>query len=99
MMLSLPLSGDPFDFYRAPSCAGPDLLPGAAGWFRGFFDLREIVSAVGRYYLLPAVQVRDMKDATVVLSWEADPARLGVHFVTQSRAGLQPFYVSRLKTP
>jgi hypothetical protein len=100
VMTSLPLSGPPFDFYRDHLVRGDRIYfqvqPSGYG---EFVDLPGIVSAVGRYYLLPAVQVAELKQATVVLTWYADPATLGVHFVTQSQDGLQPIYVSRLKTP
>ena len=98
--LNLPLTGAPFDFYRAHLVRGDRIFfQVAPGGYGEFATLPQIVAAVGRYYLLPAVQVPDLKDATVVLSWEADPARLGVHFVTQAEDALEPFYVSRLKTP
>ena len=67
--------------------------------FGRFFDLPSIVAAVGRFYLLPAVQVPDLREATVVLSYFADPSLLHIHFPIQSRAGLQPIFVSRIKTP
>jgi hypothetical protein len=100
VMLNLPLSPEPFDFYRDRLVRGDRVyFLVAPGGFGEFFTLPEIVAAVGRYYLLPAVQVPDVKDATVVLSWNADPATLGVHFVTQARAGEQLIFVSRLKAP
>ena len=71
----------------------------AAGGYGEYFDLPEIVAAVGRYYLLPAVQVAELKDATVVVSLNADPATLGVRFLAQDRAGQQLIFVSRLKPP
>jgi hypothetical protein len=100
VMLNLPLTGAPFDFYRDHLVRGDRIFfQVAPGGYGEFFTLPEIVSAVGRYYLLPGVQVPEMKSATVVLSWEADPNRLGVHVVTQSEDALEPFYVSRLKSP
>jgi hypothetical protein len=100
VMMALPLDPGPFDFYRDRLVRGDrvyfDVAPGGYG---EFFTLPEIVAAVGRYYLLPAVEVPRLKDATVVVSWNADPAKLGVHFVTQSQAGVQLIFVSRLKTP
>jgi hypothetical protein len=100
VMTSLPLSGPPFDFFRAHLVRGDRIYFNVAPGGYGEFDtLPQIIAAVGRYYLLPAVQVPDIKDATVVVSWNLDPALLGIHFVTQSADELQPYYVSRLKSP
>jgi hypothetical protein len=56
-----------------------------------------VVTAAGRYWLLPAVEVEDVDDATVVVSWERDPAELGLRFSEQQRAGQQLFFVSRIE--
>ncbi len=64
--------------------------------FGAGIDLRGVVTAAGRYWLLPAVQVEDVDDATVVVSWERDPAELGLRFSEQHRAGQQLFFVSRI---
>ena len=40
----------------------------------GTLDLHDTVAALGRWYLAPATEVTDPADATVVLSYEADPA-------------------------
>ena len=61
--------------------------------------LPEAITAVGRFYLLPAVQTTSLRDATVVVSYFEDPALLHLRFVTQVEAGLQPLYVSRLRSP
>jgi hypothetical protein len=45
------------------------------------------------------VQVANVRDATVVLSYYRDPGALHVHFPTQAEAGLQPIYVSRIRAP
>jgi hypothetical protein len=89
-----------FDFYKEHLVRGDRIyFQVAPGGFGEFYDLPGIVAALGRYYLLPAVQVPDLKDATVVVSLNADPGTLGVRFVTQSRAGQQLIFVSRLKRP
>ena len=67
--------------------------------FSSFMDLPTAVETAGRYYLLPAVQVTDLRKATVVVSWLADPGLLHVHFVTQKRLGLQLMFVSRIRAP
>jgi hypothetical protein len=94
------LPSDVFDFYRDRLVRGDriyfDVAPGGYGQF---FDLPGIVAALGQYYLLPAVQVSDLEHATVVLSYDTDPAKLGVHFPTQDRAGQQLIFVSRLRSP
>jgi hypothetical protein len=63
------------------------------------FDLPGIVEALGRFYFLPAVQTASLRDATVVVSYFADPSLLHVTFLTQVRAGLQPLWVSRISAP
>jgi hypothetical protein len=65
--------------------------------FGAGLDLRSVVTAAGRYWLLPAVEVEDVDDATVVVSWERDPAELGLRFSEQQRAGQQLFFVSRIE--
>jgi hypothetical protein len=94
------LKSDVFDFFRDRLVRGDrmyfDVAPGGYG---EFFDLPGIVAALGEYYLLPAAHVAGLKDATVVLSFNADPARLGVRFLTQDRAGEQLIFVSRAKFP
>lgn len=64
--------------------------------FSDYVDLATVVAAAGRLWLLPAVQVEDLDDATVVVSWERDPAELGLRFSEQHRAGQQLFFVSRI---
>ena len=61
-----------------------------------FLDLPQSVAAIGRYYLLPAVAAPDLRRANIVVSWEQDPALLGVKLGEQERAGLQLFFVSRI---
>jgi hypothetical protein len=93
----LGLPGDPFDFFAANVGSGDrvyyQVKPSGLGHF---LDLPQSVAAVGRYYLLPAVSEPDLDRANVVVSWEEDPAKLGVRFSEQQRAGLQLFFVSRI---
>jgi hypothetical protein len=95
----LPLPSDVFDFYAHYVGRGDriyyQVLPSGFG---EFCDLRTCVSEVGDYYLLPAVEVPDLRHATVVISYFADPALLKIHFPVQVRAGLNPFVVSRIRS-
>jgi hypothetical protein len=94
------LDGQIFDFYASLLSKGDrvyfQVMPGG---FSGDYDLPTIVQALGRFYLLPAVQTTDLKDATVVVSYFEDPALLRTRFITQVRAGLQPLWVSRIRAP
>jgi hypothetical protein len=89
--------GDPFDFFAANVGRGDRVFyqvkPSGLGHF---LDLPQSVAAIGRYYLLPAVAESDLRRANVVVSWEQDPALLGVELGEQQRAGLQLFFVSRI---
>jgi hypothetical protein len=93
----LGVPGDPFDFFAANVGRGDRVFyqvkPSGLGHF---LDLPQSVAAIGRYYLLPAVSERDLRRANVVVSWEQDPALLGLKFGDQQRAGLQLFFVSRI---
>jgi hypothetical protein len=51
----------------------------------GTLDLHDTVAALGRFYLAPAVEVTDPADATVVVSFESDPAALGLRYLGQRR--------------
>jgi hypothetical protein len=94
------LDGQIFDFFAAYLAKGDrvyfQVMPSG---YSPSFDLPSIVAALGRWYLLPAMQTTDLKNATVVVSYFEDPAKLHVKFLTQVRAGLQPLWVSRIKAP
>jgi hypothetical protein len=64
----------------------------------GTLDLHDTLAALGRYYLLPAVEVTRLDRATVVVSYEADPGRLGRRFRSQIELG-NSLRVSRLAEP
>jgi hypothetical protein len=64
----------------------------------GTLDLHDTVAALGRFYLLPAVEVTDLNDATVVISYHADPSSLGRAFLAQRQNG-PDIYISRLANP
>ncbi len=96
----LGINGGIFDFFASY------LAPGDRVYFQvepsGFssdIDLPTAISDLGNFYFLPAMQTTSLADATVVVSYFEDPALLHVKFVTQVRAGLQPIWVSRIKSP
>jgi hypothetical protein len=97
---AMQLPADVFDYYADRVRRGDRVyfLVMKSGFGR-YFDLGQAVSAIGRFYLLPAAQVADPRAATVVLSYYADPASLGFRYLTQSQAGAQPIYVSRRRAP
>jgi hypothetical protein len=87
-----------FEWYRDQLRSGDRYyLYGARGAFGEFADLRTTVRAVGRAYFVPAVEVDRVEDANVIVSWEADPAELGLRYVIQVQAGRQPYFVSRVE--
>lgn len=47
----------------------------------GTLDLHDTVAAIGRFFFLPAVEVRSPGDATVVFSYDADPGALHQRFI------------------
>jgi len=59
-------------------------------------NLSGAVVAAGSFYLLPAVRTTELKDATVVVSYQVNPKILGARYVSQVRDGQQLFFVSRL---
>jgi hypothetical protein len=61
----------------------------------GTLDLHDTFASLGRWYLAPAVEVTDPAAATVVVSYEADPARLGLRYWFQQQFG-PGIYVSRI---
>ena len=96
--LSLP--GEVFDFYKDRVIRGDRIYFQVRQSGLGqFLDLPTAVRYAGRFYLLPAVEARDLADATVVLTFYDDPSLLKVRYVTQVQAGLQPIYVSRISVP
>jgi hypothetical protein len=97
---ALGLNPEVFDFYARYVVPGDRIYYQVQESGLGrFVDLPTAVRYVGHFYLLPAVEARDLDDATVVVTLFEDPAKLGRRFVTQQRAGLQPFLVSRISAP
>lgn len=94
---AMPLPANVFDFYRDQMRPRDRYyLQVLESGFGQFADLPTAVATMARFYLLPAVQVATLKEADVVLSWQADPGLLRVRFSEQHRAGLQLFFVSRI---
>jgi len=66
------------------------------GAFGRFIDKETAVRSVARLYLLPAIEAKSLRDATVVLSWETDPSTLHLRYSEQDRSGVQLLFVSRI---
>jgi hypothetical protein len=93
----LPLRMDILDFWRAGLRRGDRYwiqIPNEA--FSVNADKRLVVRSVSHLYLLPAIEARSLADANVVLSWDADPGLLHLHYSEQRRAGLQVIFTSRI---
>ena len=87
---------DIFDYYRALVRPDDRFYVQVKNEPFGIADKATVVRSIARYYLAPAVEVERLEDATVVLSYEADPGLLPVRYAQQHRAGLQLIFVSRV---
>ena len=97
---ALGLPSDVFDFYRQYVGRGDRVYYQVReSGFSSFYDLPTAVKFAGRYYLLPALEAKSLDDATVVVTFFDDPNKLGVRYITQQQAGLQPIFVSRIRSP
>lgn len=80
------------------------LVPGDRVYFQvprtsyGTLDLHDSVALIGRFAFLPAVEVADVDDATVVFSYDADPAQLHRTFIDEAPWSSSSA-VSRLSDP
>jgi hypothetical protein len=92
----IPWRMDVFDFYRGLLRSDDRFYVQVVNEGFGIADRATIVRSVARYYLAPATEVDRPEDATVVLSYEADPGTLPLKYSKQTRAGLQLFFVSRV---
>jgi hypothetical protein len=91
---------DIFDFYRQYVGRGDRIhFQVRESGFSSFYDLPTAIRFAGHYYLLPAIQAKDLRDATVVVTFFDDPRRLPVRYATQQQAGIQPIFVSRIRAP
>jgi hypothetical protein len=93
----LPLPMDIFAWYRLYLHAGDRYyLQTPPGAFGEFIDKPTAVRTVARLYLLPAVQVAKLRDANIVVSFDADPGTLPLRYSDQVRSGQQLIFVSRI---
>jgi hypothetical protein len=53
-----------------------------------------ILGLIADYYFIPAYGVNEVKDATVVLSWDAPPSRAGARLASTEKLKLPGFNVS-----
>jgi len=98
--LGIPTGGAIFDFYAGRVVPGDRIyFQVQPGGFSSNLTLPEAIASLGRFYLLPGVETTNLADATVVVSWFANPALLHVKFLTQAQAGAQPIFVSRIRLP
>jgi hypothetical protein len=94
---TLPLAMDRFDFWRQHLSKDDRYwLDVHQTGFGQFLDLPSAVAALSRFYLLPAVQSPSLAEATVVLSWDEDPARLGLRYWRVDREGSQLVYAAHV---
>lgn len=92
----IPTRMDVFDFYRRLLRRDDRFYVQVINEGFGNADKATVIRSVARYYLAPAIEVDRLEDATVVLSYDADPGTLPLHYSKQTRAGLQLFFVSRV---
>ena len=92
----IPTRMDMFDYYRALVRPDDRFYVQVKNEALGLADRATVVRAIARYYLAPAIEVERPEDATVVLSYEADPGLLPLRYSEQHRAGLQLIFVSRV---
>lgn len=94
----LPVGG--FDFFRAHVRRGDRVfvLARTGTSLRGV-DFPTAARTFARYYLLPAIVVDDLADATVVVSIGANPRTLGRTFASVVSDDNGTFVVARIKDP
>lgn len=94
----LPVGG--FDFFRAHVKRGDTVFvlsrPGTS--VRGV-DFPTATRTFARYYLLPAIVVDDVHDATVVVAIGADPRTLPVRYASVLEQDDGTFVVARVRDP
>ena len=93
---AIPTSMEVFDFYQRLLRPDDRFYVQVINEGFGYADKATVIRSVARYYLAPAVEVDRLEDATVVLSYDADPGTLPLRYSQQTRAGLQLFFVSRV---
>jgi hypothetical protein len=93
----IPIRMDIFEWWRA------HLQRGDRYWiqiphetFSANADKKLVVRTIAHLFLLPATEARSLSDATIVLSWDADPSTLHLRYLEKDRAGLQLIFATRL---
>jgi hypothetical protein len=92
----IPTRMDMFDYYRELVRPDDRFYVQVTNAPFGLADKAAVVRTISRYYLAPAVEVDRLEDATVVVSYDADPGLLPLRYSEQHRAGLQLIFVSRV---
>jgi hypothetical protein len=95
---AIPMPMDIFDFWRSylrPWDRYYIQMPHEA--FSSNGDKKFVAGLIARVYLLPAIQTTDLKDATAVLSWDADPSTLPLSYWLKFQSGQQPIFVARVR--
>lgn len=85
-----------FDFYAAHVHRGDRFYFQVPVGLRVNTNLLGSAVAGASFYLLPGVRTTDLRDATVVVSYQANPSRLGLRYVSRFRDGRRPYFVSRV---
>jgi hypothetical protein len=94
--LLIPTRMDIFDFYRRGLRRDDRFYIQVVDQPLGIASKGTVVRSVARYYLAPAVEVEDPEEATVILSYDSDPAQLRLRYSEQIQAGEQLIFVSRV---
>jgi hypothetical protein len=89
---------DAFDFFRAHVHQGERYYVVAKpGRFQAGVDRAQATRIFSRYYLLPAIQVADPRDADVVLTVGIDPRTLALPLGPVSKFGGGEYYAAALR--
>ncbi len=94
---AIPMTMDTFDWWRyylRPWDRYFIQMPHEA--FSSNGDKKYVARLIAHVFLLPAIETTDLRKATVVLSWDADPGVLPLKYSAQWRSGLQLIFVSRV---
>jgi hypothetical protein len=89
--------GDMFDIFDSYLVPGDRIYYQIPDTTYGTYNLHLTVAALGDYFFLPAVQVTHLNQATVVISYDANPAKLHRHFLAQ--IPVPPGTFSRISVP
>lgn len=89
--------GDLFDVFSSHLARGDRIYFQVPRRRYGTLNLHDTFAALGRYFFLPAVEVAAPADATIVVSYHADPRRLGRPIVSEVDWGDN--HLARLSNP